>query len=219
VGKPLAEPRPGADALQRPLRFRFQARLRPSVAMSSGVKRCDPTVCQRLAPLCGGIGRAGARQTRRVLTRLSGAWLPPAGGPSGPGLGLGTRVSCRRCTPTRGGPPRGGAAAAHRVQRVVPRRARMRARRGLRREGHGPQPGRPCARQRHHDGLGVLAARQAGARPVAQAARRLPAAVLAGVGPRCPAPLARAPARRRSAGRPRPFHTASRRTARRRSQP
>jgi hypothetical protein len=53
------------------------------------------------------IGRGGARQTRRWRLRLSVDGGPPAWRPAGAGRGLGPRVSCRRCTPSRAPPHRG----------------------------------------------------------------------------------------------------------------
>ena len=76
----------------------------------------------RVSSLCcplGGtwsIGRAGARNRRRVLTLLSVGGLPPSWRPSGACLSRGTRVSCRLCTPSRAPPHRGCGSAERRAQ-------------------------------------------------------------------------------------------------------
>ena len=82
--------------------------------MTSDVKgweqRCDG--CRRFCPLVSSLGSAGARQTRRWLTRIAVGGLPPDGPPSGAGLMRGTSVPVGRCTPPRVTPHRGGASAA-----------------------------------------------------------------------------------------------------------
>ena len=91
------------------------------------------------------IGRAGASKTRRLIMLLSVDWLPPYLCPSGTCLGLGTRVSCSRLTPTRVVPYRGCASSDARFQRIFPLRERTSAMRCLRREGNfsgnGPHKG------------------------------------------------------------------------------
>jgi hypothetical protein len=57
------------------------------------------------------IGRAGASQTRRLLTRISVDWVPPSVPPSGACLMLGTSLPCGLLTPPRGTPHRGGGSA------------------------------------------------------------------------------------------------------------
>ena len=158
----LAQQAPAADTLQRPLRSRFRARLRRSVAMTSGVKSCDSSFLHILTPFFCVIGRAGASKTRRLITLISVDWVPPYLYPSGTGLGLGTRVSCSRLTPTRVVPYRGGGSADKRFQPVFPLRERTSAMRCLGREGNfpgnGPHTGNQFSRKSHHDLIGVLAA-------------------------------------------------------------
>jgi hypothetical protein len=57
------------------------------------------------------IGRAGARQRRRLILLRSVGWLPPALRPSGAGLARGTRGCVRLFTPSRVAPHRGGVSA------------------------------------------------------------------------------------------------------------
>jgi hypothetical protein len=166
-----AEQARAGDGVQRPLRSRFQARLTRGVDMTSGVKSCDSSVLHLLTPCFGVIGRAGARKTRRLITRLSVDGLPPDWCPSGTGLGLGTRVACRRFTPTRVVPYRGCASRDTRWHPVVPCRERTSGIRCRHREshfpGHRPQKGHQCSRHRHPDVIGVLAARHEVSRPLA----------------------------------------------------
>jgi hypothetical protein len=132
------------------------------------------------------IGRAGASKTRRLLRLLSGDWRPPSLGPSGTGLGLGTRVSCRRFTPTRVVPHRGCVSSDQRVQPGFPLRARASLIRYLRREGNflgnSPHKADQFSRNRHHNLVGVLATRHEVSIPFAQADLRLPTEVLDGFG-------------------------------------
>ena len=155
------------------------------------------------------IGRAGASQTRRLITRLSVDWRPPAWCPSGTGLGLGTRVACRRFTPTRVVPPRGGVSSDTRWQPMFPLRESTRGMRCRRREGqvpgHSPHQGDQCSRHSHPHLIGVLAARHEWSIPCAQADRRLPTAVLDGFGQVFPSPLEMATDLSRIAIRPCPF--------------
>ena len=80
----------------------------------------------------------------------------------------------------------------------------------LRREGNfpgnGPHQGHQCSRNRHHDLIGVLAARHELSIPFAQADLRLPTEVLDGFGPLFQPQLEMATDLRRIAVRPRPFN-------------
>jgi hypothetical protein len=137
-------------------------------------------------------------------------WVPPDLCPSGTCLGLGTRVSCRRLTPTRVVPHRGGASSAKRFQPGFPLRERTSAVRCLRREGNfpgnGPHKGNQFSRNSHYDLIGVLAASHELSIPFAQADLRLPTEVLAWFGPLFQPQLEMATDRRRLAVRPRPFN-------------
>jgi hypothetical protein len=93
-----AEQRLAADCFQRPLRSRFRQRLRRSVDMTSNVKSWVK-ILVRLSSLCCplmvtlAIGRAGARNMRRLITLIAVGWVPPSLRPSGACLYLGPRVS------------------------------------------------------------------------------------------------------------------------------
>jgi hypothetical protein len=102
-----AEHRSGADALQRPLRSRFRARLTAGVDMTSDVKGWPPIFYIFFIPSTFVSGRDGARKTRRLILLLSVDWLPPSLRPSGAGLALGTRVCFSLFTPSRATPNRG----------------------------------------------------------------------------------------------------------------
>jgi hypothetical protein len=86
------------DGVQRPLRSGFQARLMPGVDMTSNVKSWVK-ILVRLSSLCCplmvtlAIGRAGARNMRRLITLIAVGWVPPSLRPSGACLYLGPRVS------------------------------------------------------------------------------------------------------------------------------
>src|SRR5262245_48006929 len=88
-----AEPSTAADARQRPLCSRCQARLSRSVAMTSNVKSWEQLFSSHhnmFWPRC--IGRGGASKRRRLILLLSVGWLPPSLPPSGACLALGTRI-------------------------------------------------------------------------------------------------------------------------------
>jgi hypothetical protein len=178
--------------------------------MTSGVKRGEPNFGHVLTPFACVIGRAGARQTRRLITRIAVDWGPSDVGPSGTCLGLGTRVSGSRFTPTRVVPYRGGASADRRFQPGCPLRARTSAMPCLRWEGncpgHGPHQGNQFSRNRHHALVGVLAASYELSIPFTQADLRLPTEVLERFGPLFQAPLEMATDLGRVAGRPRAFN-------------
>jgi len=57
------------------------------------------------------IGRAGARQTRRLILRIAVGWVPPDGHPSGACLAQWTRVSSSLFTRPRMTPHRGCASS------------------------------------------------------------------------------------------------------------
>src|SRR6266508_1545722 len=63
------------------------------------------------------IGRAGARKTRRLITLLSGGWLPPSWHPSDACLHRGTSGPLGLRTPPRVTPHRGGVSAEGREPR------------------------------------------------------------------------------------------------------
>jgi hypothetical protein len=67
-----AEQRRTTDCLQRALRSRFRQQFRPGVDMTSDVKSWEPLFLGFHQVFCpAGIGRGGARKTRRVLLLLS----------------------------------------------------------------------------------------------------------------------------------------------------
>ena len=88
-----AEQECAADALQRPLRSRFQARLTPGVDMTSNVKSCEQIFSELhdvFCPRC--IGRAGASKKRRLILLLAVGWLPPYLHPPSACLCLGSSI-------------------------------------------------------------------------------------------------------------------------------
>lgn len=84
--------------------------------MTSDVKGWEQLfyVCLIFSPLS--IGRARARKTRRLITRISVGWFPPSLHPSGACLHRGTSVPCGLFTPPRVPPHRGGVSCRERLE-------------------------------------------------------------------------------------------------------
>jgi hypothetical protein len=85
--------------------------------MTSEVKSWSRIFYIVFLPLAFVIGRDGASKTRRLILLLAVDWRPPDLCPSGAGLVLGTRVSCRLLTPTRATPHRGCVSSDGRLTR------------------------------------------------------------------------------------------------------
>ena len=108
------------DGAQVPLvpRSTCSPRLMRGVDMTSDVKGWEPlfSVRSRVFFLLS-LGRVGARNTRRLLTRLSMGWLPPSWPPSGAGRMRGPSGPVGLLPPPRVTPHRGGVSADGRENR------------------------------------------------------------------------------------------------------
>jgi hypothetical protein len=95
-------------------------RLRRGVDMPAGVE--GDGVSQRVDGLCSLLSpdlepdpwKSRRQSSRRLITLRAAGWVPPDLCPSGAGLALGTRVSCRLVTPSRVAPHRGCASSDRR---------------------------------------------------------------------------------------------------------
>jgi hypothetical protein len=174
-------------------------------ADEGGVLVVAPWAASSASRCTSSIGRAGARQRRRLRTLIAVGWRPPDVSPSGAGRARGARGLCRRITPTRTAPHRGGGSSARHATPGGHGFWGLNGRgRGSQRSllSNGPQK-RPQVPGDGHDHLGgSLPASAQLPRACTPAGLGFPPAVVDGLGHLLPAAWALATALGRRAGGP-----------------